>query len=127
MSFNFEVYQNDKLIFQSSSHWLHPIFEFETYLESNSIDRASLIVRDKIIGRAAALLLIRLGIKDIHAGTLSVSGQKVLSLFKVKSGYDLLVEQIGCKTEVLLKEQDDPEKAYLLIKERIAANSFTAI
>ena len=64
---NFEVYFDDKLIFQSNNHWLHPIFELENQLRNMDVKPDMLQVRDKIIGRAAALLLVRLGIKKIHA------------------------------------------------------------
>ena len=122
MSLNFEVYQNDKLIFQSPAHWLHPIFEFETFLNSNTILAESLSVRDKIIGRAAALLLVRLEIQQLHAATLSKAGQEVLEHFKIKFSYDQLADKIGCQTENLLKDEFDPETAHQLIKKRIEEN-----
>lgn len=119
MSLNFEVYQNDKLIFQSPAHWLHPIFEFETFLNANAVVVEALSVRDKIIGRAAALLLVNLGIRRIHAVTLSAMGQDILNHFNIHHSYDQLVEKIGCKTEDLLKNELNPQVAYKLIKDRI--------
>ncbi len=122
MTLNFEVYQNGKLIFQSPSHWLHPIFEFETFLNSHKFVVESLSIQDKIIGRAAALLLVRFGIRKLHATTLSEPGQEILKHFNVIFSYDQLVDQIGCQTEILLKDEFDPETAYQLIKERIIQN-----
>ncbi len=120
MKYNFEVYHKNTMVFHSDSHWLHPIFEFESFIENNSIDPETLKVHDKIIGRAAALLLVRLGIRQIHAGLLSELGKEVLLHFQVKFSFDKLVNQIGCQTETLLKDEDDPQEAYRLIKEHIA-------
>ena len=79
-------------------------------------------VRDKIIGRAAALLLVRLDIKKIHAHLLSHPGRDVLEYYKIDYSYDLLVDKIGCQTEDLLANEYDPEVAYTLIKQRIKKN-----
>jgi len=119
MSYNFEVYQNDKIIFYSDGHWLHPIFEFEQFLEQTSLYPDLLKIKDKIIGRAAALLLVRLGIRKIHARLLSELGKDVLEHFDAQFTYEELVPQIGCQTEDLLKKEYDPETAHRLILTRI--------
>lgn len=116
---NFEVYQDDKCIFKSDSHWLHPIFEFEAHLQEMDVVSHLLYVRDKIIGRAAALLLVRLDIKRVHAHLLSHSGRDVLEYYKIDYSRDLLVDNIGCQTEDLLADEYDPEIAYTKIKDRI--------
>ena len=116
---NFEVYQDDECIFKSDSHWLHPIFEFEAHLQKRDAVRHLLYVRDKIIGRAAALLLVRLDIKKVHAHLLSHPGRDILEYYKIDYSYDTLVDKIGCQTEDLLANEYDLENAYMLIKERI--------
>ena len=119
---NFEVYQDDELIFHSNSHWLYPIFEFEEAVKGKELKYHLLQVRDKIIGRAAALLLIRLDIKKMHAHMLSHLGRDVLEHYKIDYSYDLLVDKIGCQTEDLLADEYDLEEAYTLIKQRIKDN-----
>jgi hypothetical protein len=120
---NFEVFLNNETVFQSDSHWLHPIIELEKALKKLDVKPSSLKVHDKIIGRAAALLLVRLDIKNIHAHLLSQPAMKVLEYFKIKYSYDLLVDKIGCQTEDLLENEYDPETAYTLIKQRIKDNA----
>ena len=119
MSYNFEVYKDTKLIFSSDGHWLHPIFEFEKFLQTHSSNPELMEIRDKIIGRAAALLLIRLGIRKIHARLLSELGKDVLEHFDAQFTYDELVPKIGCQTEDLLNNEYDPEVAHRLILGRI--------
>ena len=78
-----------------------------------------LLVKDKIIGRAAALLLVRLNVGRIEAQTISRLGLDVLEYYSLPYTYQQLVERIGCQTEYLLQSDLDPQKAYQLIKERI--------
>lgn len=116
MNHTLEVFSAEKLIFFSDSKWLHPLFELERFLSTNKYEPANLVVKDKIIGRAAALLLIYFGISTIKAGVLSKCGMDVLEKYSVKYEYQTLVERIQCKTEELLKDENDPEKAYQIIK-----------
>lgn len=120
MLHTFEVYDQGQLIFYSQSHWLQPLFEFEEFLRSNKHKTELLEIKDKIIGRAAALLLVRLGIKKIQAQLLSELGREVLEYYHLDYKYDDLVKQIGCQTEEILRNEYNPEKAYHIIRQRIA-------
>ncbi len=61
-------------IFTSHGKWLHPFFELEAYLAAHPIQPESLILQDKIIGEAAALMIHRLGFCIVKAGILSRLG-----------------------------------------------------
>ena len=58
-------------IFTSFSKWLYPLFELEDYLAEHPIQPENLILQDKIIGKAAALLIHRLGFRTVKAGILT--------------------------------------------------------
>ena len=120
---NFEVYQDDELIFRSNSHWLYPIFEFEAALKDKNVHFHLLQVHDKIVGRAAALLLVRLDIKKISAHLLSNLGRDILEYYKIDYSYNLLVDKIGCQTEDLLADEYDPEEAYILVQQKVKDKS----
>lgn len=113
-----EVRQGETLIFHSDGKWLHPLLELERFLADHPYDPATLAVRDKIIGRAAALLLMRLGIRRVHAVTLSELGAEALRHFGAVFDYESLVPSVACQTEVLLGSELDPDKAHALIVER---------
>jgi hypothetical protein len=49
-------------IFTSHGKWLSPLFELEVYLADHPIQPVWLVLQDKIIGKAAALLIHRLGV-----------------------------------------------------------------
>jgi len=112
-----EVFNDGKLIFYSNAKWLHPLFELENFLSTNNYAPAKLTVKDKIVGRAAALLQVYFGIRTIKAGIMSELGKEVLDKYEVKFEYDKLVDRIQCRTEEMLKDEYDPEKAYTTIKE----------
>jgi hypothetical protein len=105
-------------IFTSHGKWLHPLFELETYLADHAFQPAHCILQDKIIGKAAALLIHRLGFRTVHAGILSRLGEAVLQRHGIVYTYEQLVDRIHCQTEELLATVEEPEEAYRLVKIR---------
>jgi hypothetical protein len=105
-------------VFFSAGKWLHPLFELEDFLPSSGLDRSSLLLRDRIVGRAAALLIVRLGIRRLHAQILSRPGKEVLEAHRVEHTWGELVERIACQTEAALADVEDPEAAYTWLRQR---------
>ena len=105
-------------IFTSHGKWLHPLFELEDYLAEHIVQPENLILQDKIIGKAAALLILRLGFRTVKAGVLSKLGEAVLQCHGIVYTYEQLVDRIHCQTEELLAMVEDPEEAYRLMKVR---------
>lgn len=105
-------------IFTSTGTWLHPLFELEAYLADHSVHPEHLILQDKIIGKAAALLIHRLGFRTVKAGILSKLGESLLQRYGIAYTYEQLVDRIHCQTEELLVEVEDSEEAYGLLKVR---------
>ena len=112
------VFRNGTPIFTSYGTWLHPLFELEAYLAKHPIQPENLILQDKIIGKAAALLIHRMGFRTVKAGVLSRLAEVVLQHYGIAYRYELLVERIHCQTEDLLAEVEDPEEAYRFVKVR---------
>jgi hypothetical protein len=112
------VFRNGTPIFTSHGKWLHPLFELEAYLAEHPIQPEDLILQDKIIGKAAALLIYRLGFRTVKAGILSRLGEAVLQRYGIAYTYEQLVDRIHCQTEELLATVEDPEEAYRLVKVR---------
>ena len=106
-------------LFTSSGPGLHPLFALEAYLAAQAFQPAHLILQEKIIGKAAALLIHRLGLRTVQAGLLSRLGEAVLQRYGMVYTYKQLVERIHCQTEELLATVEDPEAAYQLVKVRV--------
>lgn len=105
-------------IFTSYGKWLHPLFELEDYLAEHPVQPEHLVLQDKIIGKAAALLIHRLGFRTVKVGILSKLGEAVLQCHGIAYTYERLVDRIHCQTEELLVNVEEPEQAYALLKVR---------
>jgi len=112
------AFHGDKEVFASTGKWLHPLFELEEFLGTAPYSPETLRLEDKIVGKAAALLQVRLGIRRVDAGVLSDLGRAVFERYAVSFSAARIVERIECRTETLLAEIEDPEEAYRLLKAR---------
>lgn len=112
------VYRNGETIFTSDGRWLHPLFDLEKHLTISDFDPSQLLLKDTIVGRAAAFLIARMGVRKIEAGILSKLAIGVLNQYEVQFEYGELVERILCQTEDLLAQVTDEDEAYKLLKER---------
>jgi hypothetical protein len=103
-----------KEIFTSSKRWLHPLFDLEDIVIP---DRPGVLIEDRVTGRAAALLLARLGIPNLwlRTGVLSQRAMPILHESGIVYRCFDLVERIACSTEDRLRTVRDPEVAYELL------------
>ena len=95
---------------------------------AEGIDLEGYSVADLIVGKAAALLMVKCKIKAVFAKTLSVSGEKFLKNNNIPYEYGVLTEKIInrdgtdiCPMEKTVLNTDDPEEGYILLKEKIAS------
>jgi len=100
------------VVFSSTGKWLHPLFKLERFLHTHKVDVAKTEIRDKVVGRGSAFLIVRLGIRNVHATLLSRLGKDVFDREGVRHTWDNLVDEIQCRTEKLLKGVTSPEEAY---------------
>lgn len=85
------VYYQNKTVFSSNGKWLYPLFELEDFLEAHPYNPALLSVYDKIVGKAAAFLIVKLGIKKMKAGILSELADEVLKQSGITYTYEDIV------------------------------------
>jgi hypothetical protein len=117
------VYEGGSVIFQSQSKGIRPHLEAINALGSRL--RGTLMV-DKIVGRAAALLILYCEVVEVHAGVISWGGRDVLNRAGVKLFYGEETEHIKmvdgriyCPFEAMVQGIDDPEWAYYAIIEKM--------
>ena len=79
---------------------------------------------DKVVGRAAAFLYIALGIRELHAMTISESALSLLSEHSIAVGYEALVPKIlnragngYCPMESAVLSETDVKEAIKKIRE----------
>ena len=118
------VYHGKRLVFWSYGKWLYPLLELEEYLSSaGAVAPAELAVQDRMVGKAAALLTLRLGIREVYGETMSSLGKGALEAAGAKVGFGKLVDRILCATEELLLEVEDPNEAHRLVLGRIQSHN----
>ncbi len=118
MQHTLEVYHGATMVFSSDGRWLHPLFELGDFLKASGVAPAELSVHDKVVGCAAAMLIVHMGIGEVHAAVLSRLGQAVLARFGVPCDGEVVVERMACQTEDLLRNVEDPAEAYAILARR---------
>ena len=122
-----------KILFSSSKKWLHPLFELEEFLRLHAkngntfgfeggliASSADLFLRDRIIGHAAAFLIIRLGISKVETNIVSRRALSLLNANAVSIEAIETLDVIKCITEDLLIGILEPDKVYSILTERRA-------
>jgi len=112
------VTHNGKTIFSSDQHWLFPLFELEDFLKQGKIAAHDLLLKDKIAGKAAACLIVNLGIKRCHIELLSERAIPVFEANGIEYTYDQLVDHIQCRTEDLITNKMSIADAWLFLRRR---------
>lgn len=90
------------------------------------IDLKGYSVADKVVGKAAALLFVKAGIKEVFAKVISLEATRVLVRFSIPFEYEALNEKIIshdgvsiCPMEKLVMDIDDPNEGYVLLKGKL--------
>ena len=75
------VYKDDKLVFSSSKDRLLPLME---YIDGVAVDYEQVVILDKIMGNAAALLSIKAGCQEVCSPLGSQLALKTLDKYGIK-------------------------------------------
>ena len=113
------VYNDDVMIFSSRGKWLHPLFDLECFLLTYAGSVNNLSVHDKVIGKAAAVLIARLGVKHIHTELVSFLALDYLNQRHIPITYTGKVDRILCATEKILADETDSDHMYDLLRQRL--------
>ncbi|MCX6087555.1 MAG: DUF1893 domain-containing protein [Caldiserica bacterium] len=116
------IFDHDKKIFESSGDGLKPLFDFLKTNEDSFVKYYGLSWGDRVIGKAAALLLVLLRPKEVFANLLSETAASTLTNFGITFEYEKKVPYIlnikkddMCPFEKKVKDTNDPVEAYQTI------------
>lgn len=112
------VFFDDELYFESTRHWLNPLFELEDFLSANPVDVSHLSIHDAVSGRAAAVLTYRLGIRKVHSDVMSMLALDFYTKHNVDCVYDKLVDKILCITEDIITDDMSVDDIYAMLRLR---------
>ena len=83
-------------------------------------------VADVIVGKAAAMLFVKAGIRVVYGEVMSEAGYRYLQEHHIPCAYGTLTEKIInskgggiCPMELAVAQLDDPEEGYIALKDRL--------
>ncbi len=113
------IYKNDASVFVSDDRGVVPLMKLLKEDKSQLLDS---IVVDKVIGKAAALLMVFAGVKEVFTPTISSPAVEVFKNHDIKITFDSEVDRIInrkgdglCPMETLCLDIDNPEEAFFRI------------
>jgi|LFRM01.1.fsa_nt_gb zinc transport system ATP-binding protein len=112
------VFNDDTLIFSDKGKWLTPLFALEEFLQTYEGDKSNLAAHDTAAGKAAAILMVRMGIKRVHINLMSELALSYYLANGVEASYEKKIEKLACKTETLLETLTDSDEMYRLLRLR---------
>ncbi|MFP3951987.1 MAG: DUF1893 domain-containing protein [Candidatus Bathyarchaeia archaeon] len=118
------VYSGGKLIFSSDSDGIRPHLEALEELGRKAL--SGTIMVDKIVGRAAALLILYTDASESYSKVITTSARNLFESQGLDYGYDMEVEHIKtrdgviyCPFERMIQGISDPTEAYHVISEKM--------
>ena len=117
------IYKSDASVVVSDDRGVTPLMKL---LNEDKEQLRDSMIADKVIGKAAALLMVYGKVKEIFTPTISVPAIEVFKNHNVKITYDKIVERIInrkgdglCPMETLCLNTDNPEEAFFKVNEFI--------
>jgi len=114
------IAKKGRVLFETQARGISGLLEGIKKIGKNIRDSS---VADRIVGRAAALLLVYSGVTSVYAVTISDGGIEVLKNLNILSEFDKRVPNIlnlkktdACHFEKLVAKVSDPKEAYETLK-----------
>ena len=120
------VWKGGEVVFSSPSKGIRPHLEVIERLGREKL--AGSVMADKIVGRAAALLMLYSVPAEVHAGVITTTAKELLRAKGVNVCLDIEVPaikekdgRIYCPFEAMVQGISDPEEAYPAIVAKMLA------
>ncbi len=111
-----------EIVFSAKEHGIKPLM----YIIDNNIDVKGCDAADKIVGKAAALLYVHIGVGFVYAQVMSKSALELLRQHGIKAECETLTDRIInrlgtdiCPMEKTVSEISDPFIAYTALKSKL--------
>ena len=121
------IYKSDASVIISNDRGVAPLMKL---LKEDATQLHDSMVADKVVGKAAALLMVYAKVKEVYTPTISVPALEVFKNHNVKITYVQVVERIInrkgdglCPMETLCMNIDNPEEAFGVIRHQVAETS----
>lgn len=116
--------KDGRRLYASSEDGMRPLLAAIDAVGLPGLEGARVV--DKVVGKAAALLIAHIRAAEVYAGLISKKGQALLRRRGIIAEADAVVPEIRdmtgralCPFERLVDGTDDPSEGYRLIRERV--------
>lgn len=118
------ILKKDASVLTSDDRGVSPLIKL---LKEDKLQLQDSIIADKVVGKAAALLMIFGGVKEVYTPIISKPAIKVFNINNVKINYDIEVDRIInrkgdglCPMETLCLDIDNPKEAFERLSNKIS-------
>lgn len=122
--FSLVLFKDGRQLYASAEDGMRPLLDAIDSVSLPALEGA--LVVDKVVGKAAALLIAYIRASEVYAGLISVGGQVLLRRLGIPTEADTVVSQICdatgqalCPFERLVARTDDPGEGYRLVREGV--------
>lgn len=110
------------IFYKSKEHGIKPLLDWK----GSGIDMSGFYAADRIVGKAAALIYVLLGVSAVYAPVMSESAVDIFSHYGIAYENDtqvpLIINRKGtgiCPMENAVRDTQDPEAGYELLKAEV--------
>lgn len=125
LGMNLLMYRGGRLVFSSDKNGIVPLMDAIDAIGGEG--RGDLVTADRVVGKAAVLLNVYLGAREVHAMLISAGARELLSdrgiPFVFREETDAIKMRDGvifCPFERLVQDISDPVEAYARIRAKLA-------
>lgn len=116
------IYKNDASVYTSNDRGVAPLMKL---LKENKAQLKDAMIADKVVGKAAALLMAYGKVKEVYTPTISTPALQVFKNHNIEIHYDKEVGRIInrkgdglCPMETLCLNIENPEDAFVAINKK---------
>ncbi|ACH93372.1 MULTISPECIES: DUF1893 domain-containing protein [Borrelia] len=119
------LFKEHRILYSNMERGLKPLLEVDNFINKYIQNKEGLEIYDKIVGKAAAVIIYNIGLQNVQAGVISQPAKDFLESRGIRVSFKKLVERINDKTENLIESLENPEEVYkYLIKRGIIVSNF---
>ncbi|AAC66810.1 DUF1893 domain-containing protein [Borreliella burgdorferi] len=118
------LFKDHKILYSNMERGLKPLLEVDNFINKYIQNKEGLEIYDKVVGKAAAVIIYNIGLQNVQAGVVSQPAKDFLESRGIKVAYKKLVEKINDRAESLIESLENPEEVYkYMIKRGIIVNN----
>lgn len=106
------LFKEHRILYSNMERGLKPLLEVDNFINKYIQNKEGLEIYDKVVGKAAAVIIYNIGLQNVQAGVISQPAKDFLESRGIRVSFKRLVEKINDKTENLIESLENPGEVY---------------